>query len=355
MAFSIFDNHRRGTSFVYAPSSAGNEGEYSTAPQSPARNIEDGNNIRRKYSLRSLSKDIAKRFNGKNSKFDGSSDQSWQEHASQYMRAAKELELSNAHKRAVFHQLLTVHALAFYTDEIDGKCKTFQEIMAVMPSLFISDAKIEAIANRLRSIHISEFEMGDKSEKEALSDLVREIPILVPRAPKECRTGRYRKITLVDATRGRQWVLSITSSTYSRGFNYQQLLSDMQNSLQLHNAHKTFTENNEMNKDINTASVESKMRISQDREGTEIRVTFAKISKFGLKRISIIYVGIFWKKIFGLANVRNRKMNLEFEVIRCITLNSARESSSQETKEMLFLWLLILLIQNIRPAQLKMK
>lgn len=112
-----------------------------------------------------------------------------------------------------------------------------------MQSQFNSDVKMETIANRLKNLHISSFENESISEDTALRELAKSIQNLVPQAPPDCRTDRFRKNVLQDATQGRKWALTVTASTNFRRFTYQQLLHELQNSLQQHKIHENFTSN----------------------------------------------------------------------------------------------------------------
>lgn len=243
-ALAAFEAQRRGAGFglVHSPTGSSSNFGFGTRPQSPSPRDANGESYAApRNSARSLANDMAKRFSGKGSKFSGSSDESWEEYLIQYQRAAKELELTNDLKVSLFHHLLSDHAMTFYNDEIEGKVRAFHEIITIMSKQFNSDARMEATVDRLRCLHLSEFEREGLSESTALIELAKEIQRLVPQAPKECRTDRFRRTTLIDATRGRDWALSVTSATHSRNFSHLQLLHEMHNSLQLHQAHARYS------------------------------------------------------------------------------------------------------------------
>lgn len=69
---------------------------------------------------------------------------------------------------------------------------------------------METIARKLETLHISQFESNDMSEEQALKDLAKEIQNSSPQAPQECRSDRFKKKVLYDATKGREWALQIS-------------------------------------------------------------------------------------------------------------------------------------------------
>lgn len=191
-------------------------------------------------SSRTISNDIAKRFSNSISKFGGETDECMSKFIDSYSRACTELEVGIELKVKLFHHILRDHALDFYRDNIEGKINNWGELLRKMSDEFNSDVKMETIAAKLKTLHISQFEVDENKEDEALGNLAKTIQKLVPQAPPECRSDRFRKSVLQDATKGKDWALSVTSSTYFRKLTYQQLLHELQNSQQQYKLHKNY-------------------------------------------------------------------------------------------------------------------
>lgn len=193
-----------------------------------------------RVSTRQISNDVAKRFSHEKLKFSGESTECWPKFVESYTRMSVEMELSDEMKRKFFHHLLRDHALEFYRDNVENSVEDYKEILLCMNKEFCSKVKMEAIARKLQSLHISQFEKDDKTEEEALREMAKEIQNLTPQAPLECRTDRFRKNILYTSTQGREWALHISSSTNFLNLSYQQLLHELHNSLQQHNIHNSF-------------------------------------------------------------------------------------------------------------------
>lgn len=97
--------------------------------------------------------------------------------------------MNNDQKGYFFHHLLTGHAFSFYDDEIDGKAKSFHERATPTNRQFNSDINMESIADRIRGIHIYEFEMKGKDKMSALKELSDDIQMLRLQAPKHPRNA----------------------------------------------------------------------------------------------------------------------------------------------------------------------
>lgn len=94
-----------------------------------------------------------------------------------------------------------------------------------MNNEFCTSVKMEAIARKLESIHISDFENAENDEEKALQQISKTIQDLSPQTPKECQTDRHRKNILFNATRGREWALNVSSSSNFHKLSYQELSS----------------------------------------------------------------------------------------------------------------------------------
>jgi len=154
------------------------------------------------------------------------------------------MELTESMKQKFFHHVLRDHALEFFRDTIEGKCSSFNEIIKRMNDEYCPNVKMETVARKLETLHISQFEEDRKSEEVALQELAKNIQTLSPQAPDDCRTDRYKKKVLYDATKGKDWALQISSSSNFMNLSYQQLLLELENSLQF-NIYKKFTNEDE--------------------------------------------------------------------------------------------------------------
>lgn len=227
-AFELFDNFRNGNRDLL--------------PRSPTSPTNEETNTNQYASLnpssRQLSNDVAKRFSNENSKFSGASSECWPKHVESYTRMSVELELSDEMKQKFFHHLLCDFALEYYRDNIENKVSSFQEILNKMNSQFCTSVKMEAVARKLDAIHISHYEDTEHDEEKALREISKTIQDLSPQTPKECQTDRHRKNILFNATRGREWALNVSSSSNFHKLSYQELLHELENSLQQYKIHK---------------------------------------------------------------------------------------------------------------------
>lgn len=229
-AFALFEEFRSGKK------------QLSTSPHviqhQATTDFHPNNNISGASSNRSVSNDVAKRFSHESSKFSGDSNESFAKFVESYSRMSEELDLSDEMKKKFFHHLLRDHALEFYRDNIEKKVASYDDIVKCMEEEFCSSVKMETIARTLETIHISHFEQEDRNEEEALKELAKKIQELSPQAPTDCRSDRFRKRILHNATCGRDWALNVSSSTNFIHLSYQNLLHELQNSLQQYALHK---------------------------------------------------------------------------------------------------------------------
>lgn len=234
-AFLQFDNFRSGRSAL------------SSAPL--VQNVPITNNREVTSSPpcsdRTYSNDVAKRFSHESSKFSGESTECLTKFLESYIRTSNELDLTPEMKKKFFHHLLRDYALEFYRDNIEKKVSRFEDIVRLMEMEFCSPVKMETIARSLESMHISQFEGTGKSEESCLKELAKKIQELSPQAPADCRSDRYRKRILHNATRGREWALNVSSSSNFVNLSYQELLHELQNSIQQYTFHgRQFEESN---------------------------------------------------------------------------------------------------------------
>ena len=243
-AFTAFDEFQNGKKIKGTTSSDSNytrkENDRFTPPSSNTRQI---------------SNDVAKRLMNDSSKFSGESTECWPKYVENYSRISMEMELTADMQVKLFHHLLKGHALEFFRDNIEVQFRNFEDVLEKMNDEFCSSVKMETIARTLEAMHISQFEEDGKSEEAALSKMAKEIQELNPQAPEDCRTDRYRKKILYNATRGRKWALHISSSTNFLNLSYQQLLHELQNSLQQYSIHETHTKSEDEGKYLRSSRI----------------------------------------------------------------------------------------------------
>ena len=160
-AFELFDRFRNGSR------------EYlCSTPRTPktqtTENDDNTPNTSNKPTSRQLSNDVAKRFSNEKSKFGGASSECWPKFVESYTRMSVELELSDIMKQKLFHHLLRDCALEYYRDNIENNVNSFQEILSKMNTEFFTSVKMEAIARKLDSIHISQYENTENDEEKHL-------------------------------------------------------------------------------------------------------------------------------------------------------------------------------------------
>ena len=189
-------------------------------------------------SLRILGNDMAKRFGHDSLKFCGNPDESLDTFLDSFDRASKEMELSPEQKVNLVHHVFRGQALDFYRNEIEMKNVSWEEAVVVLSNEYNSEVRMETMNQKLKSLRISDYEKNGISEEEALNKLAKDIQEIIPQIHKECRTDRYKKGILQDATRGRRWALQVTSSSNFRNMNYQLLLQELHNALQQFKFHE---------------------------------------------------------------------------------------------------------------------
>lgn len=198
-AYEIFDAYRGGRTPEQPPHQA------SPTHKRANTSSETWNNSRQ------ISNDVANRFVNQTSKFSGESTENWAKYLESYERMSNELELSSSLKVKLFHHILRDHGLEHYRDNIENKVTNYEDIIALMEKEFCSKIMMETIAQKLESLHISQIEENEKNEDNSLKEVAKTIQELSPQAPKECRTDRYKKKVLYDATCGKDWALNVSS------------------------------------------------------------------------------------------------------------------------------------------------
>lgn len=74
------------------------------------------------------------------------------------------------------------------TDEIEGKWESFYEITRMLNNEYCSSVSMETIARELQNLYILRYETDDTSGEVPVEPLAKEIHILEPQAPQDCRT-----------------------------------------------------------------------------------------------------------------------------------------------------------------------
>lgn len=98
-------------------------------------------------------------------------------------------------------------ALEFYRENIEKEEATFSDVLKEIERKFRSTIKMETIARKLETLHISHYLKDGINEKKALQELSKTIQELSLQAPVDCRNDRFRKRILHVTTRGSVGVL----------------------------------------------------------------------------------------------------------------------------------------------------
>lgn len=110
------------------------------------------------------------------------------------------------------HHMLRGEALRFFDQHIDGKESNWGSAIATFSKVFASSAKRNDISTTLRSLRIETFEVKDRSEKEALKCLTREIERLAPMSEKDDRSDRSMRVFLEQSCEGKEWALHVATN-----------------------------------------------------------------------------------------------------------------------------------------------
>lgn len=185
-AFEIFDAY-----------SSGSRSEPSSTRPSSSQGTNytnnNSNNTDPRTTTRQISNDVAKRFTNQSSKFSGESTENWLKYLKSYERMSVEVDRSVELKVKLFHHILRDHSFEHFRDNIERKTSIYEEIIALMEKEFCSKIKMETVARKLETLHISRIEDKEGSEEHALREVAKKIQELSQQAPTECRTDHYKK------------------------------------------------------------------------------------------------------------------------------------------------------------------
>lgn len=90
-------------------------------------------------------------------------------------------KVTGADKVSYLHSMLDCAALQFFINEIEGQVVNFGDVIRRFHERYASAAKQDYISNRLKELHISQFETAvDSTEAKALRATIDELDRLTP-------------------------------------------------------------------------------------------------------------------------------------------------------------------------------
>ncbi len=207
--WDIFDGIRRGG---YLPSPTVSANRESPFVDEAANGRTTGvYNVHGEQFENKLTKVFATAF-AKGKKFNGSFEEDWGHFLAQYQKICSECRVKPCEKVEYLHHMLDGEALQFYHREVDGKEGNWGRVCQIFNNTFSSQTKMEKMSDRLRVLHIVNFEREGLAEDAALRRLCSEIERLSPMAHQEDRTSRAMRRCLQNGVGGRDWARDVDTS-----------------------------------------------------------------------------------------------------------------------------------------------
>lgn len=181
-----------------------------------------------------LSYNISQRYRDAASKFSGEPDQVWPEFVQDYLLMARDNHLSVEQRYQYLHYVLAGDAKRFYLNTVQGHDTSFTEAVAMIEAEYNSAAKQMQVKNTLSNHKLSAMVTAGKDIKTALADTYKMIVRLSPLVPQAYRSDANKLDFLRSAVVGYPWANSSLRKLNAGNITFQQLYTDLQSSLQLH-------------------------------------------------------------------------------------------------------------------------
>lgn len=108
--------------------------------------------------------------------------------------------------------MLRDEALDFYYDQIVGKEPSWSSAVLALDEAFSSDSKMDAVTERLRSLALTDYETQDRTERQALKELTKNIEKLASMAHPQLRGDFHKRSFLESAVKDREWALMVSTN-----------------------------------------------------------------------------------------------------------------------------------------------
>jgi len=131
-----------------------------------------------------------------------------------------------------FHHVLRGKAKRFYAKEIQGRSFSFHEAALRIREEYNSVSRQKRIANKLRSLRISQFLVDGSNPCDALEELHETISRLAPQGPMHLRAEMNAKEYLRNAIIGYSWAKGPLNRDSAEDLSYQELYSQLQAAIQ---------------------------------------------------------------------------------------------------------------------------
>lgn len=181
-----------------------------------------------------LSFNISQRYRDIATRFSGEPDQVWSEFVQDYLLMARDNHLSVEQRYQYLHYVLAGDAKRFYLNTVQGHATTFTEAVAMIEAEYNSTAKQMQVKNTLSNHKLSSMVTAGKDVKTALADTYKMIVRLSPLVPQAYRSDANKLDFLRSAVMGYSWANSSLRKLNAGSMTFQQLYTDLQSSLQLH-------------------------------------------------------------------------------------------------------------------------
>ena len=178
-ALRIYDAAKRGEDIILSPRSPSQTHApfHQTTPESPSHRGE----YRHESIKAKLSQVFATNFRNNSDEFSGAVKENWPRFLSAFQQVCAESEVRTRDKLQFLRHILRVEALEFYYNQIiDKNEKHWGADVALLNDAFSSEAKMDAVTEKLRSVSLQDYEDNERTERQALKELT-----------KTLKTGTY--------------------------------------------------------------------------------------------------------------------------------------------------------------------
>eukprot|EP00170_Pyropia_yezoensis_P001558 contig_6780_g1562 len=147
---------------------------------------------------------------------------------------ARDNHLSVEQRYPYLHYVLAGDAKRFYLNTVQGHATSSTEAVAMIEAEYNSAAKQMQVKNTLSNHKLSAMVSAGKDVKTALADTYKMIVRLSPLVPQAYRSDANKLDFLRSAVLGYPWANSSLRKLNAGNITFQQLYTDLQSSLQLH-------------------------------------------------------------------------------------------------------------------------
>lgn len=185
-------------------------------------------------SAASLAHNIGMRFKDKDSKFSGQPHEALHDYVICYQQVTRNYYLDNDQKLQLQHNLFGGDAKRLYNDNVEGRCATFSEAIALVGNQYNSPMRQTGVQNRLYELKLSQFTAQGQTDELALASVHQTVAKLAPQPPLT-HLGDAQKVEFLrGAVVGAPWAIEPINRIATQGLTYQALYAELLSALNLH-------------------------------------------------------------------------------------------------------------------------